>query len=128
MTMLQRLTKTLATPAHLTHELLHVLAALPWAERIRLEIAPLQGATHRVRWQEGTPRWAIAAAALAPLIGGVLALGVALWALATGMVAAPTDATEWALWAILGAYVAMAAKPSAADLQAATDTPGDTHD
>jgi len=86
-------------PARLAHELTHVIAGLPWAERWQVRINE-HGADARIQWREGTPGWAVALHALAPLIIGCVVAGLALGQLATGR---PLPQTiEAALWWTLG--------------------------
>lgn len=108
-----------ALPARVLHELLHALTALPWAERVQIELRPSGDARVRVRWREPPPRAVVVVSALAPLIAGVCAALTALWLLVTGHLAPPETITETALAAIAGAYVGMIANVQGEDLQAA---------
>jgi hypothetical protein len=115
---MHRLVVLLALPARLTHELLHILPALPFATAIRLDIDPQRGnATARFQWAEDVPQAVVTVSALAPLAAGVCAAAVGLWALAHSGV--PTDPTEMALLAIAGAYIAMIGRLSPQDLRTA---------
>lgn len=115
-----RLIVLLALPARLIHELLHAITALPWAERVQVDILPQRGgAQSRVQWRESPPPGVVALSALAPLIAGLLALSWALWLFATGALVAPSTVTGWALVAIMAAYMAMIAKPSPQDVRQA---------
>lgn len=113
-----RLLVLLALPARLTHELLHILPALPFATAIRLDIDPQRGnAAARFQWDDGAPRAVVIMSALMPLVAGVCAATVGVWALAEGGI--PTDPTQMALLAIAGAFVAMVGKPSPQDIRVA---------
>lgn len=121
-----RLLVVLALPARVIHELLHALTALPWAERVQIELRRDGNAAARIAWKDDQPpRYAIVLSALAPLFAGVLAVAVAVWGLATGQLATPTTPTELALGALTGAYVAMIANVQREDRRAALGAGGD---
>jgi hypothetical protein len=110
----------LVLPARLVHELLHAVAALPWARRIQLDILPQRGdAVARVAWRGEPPHAVVALSALAPLLAGLIAAGAAVGLLVSGAVSAPSTVRELALLAIGAAYVGLVAQPSARDLQRA---------
>jgi hypothetical protein len=112
------LTMALMLPAKLTHEGLHALAALPWAERVDVVILPRHGgADCRVAWAGDPHQAVVALAALAPLLAGIIAVGTAVALLLTSSVSAPTTVTELAAVAIGASFIAGVAQPSAADLR-----------
>jgi hypothetical protein len=119
-TILYRVFVLIALPARLAHEALHIVTALPFARRVRLDINVSTGnAAARVKWADWAPAPVVTLSALAPLIAGCLAALVAVALLLSGAVAVPTTVTELCLLAIAASYVAMIAKPSPADLQSA---------
>lgn len=108
----------LILPARLAHELLHAVAALPWARRIQLDILPRRGDAHaRVAWSGDPHQAVVALSALAPLLAGCIAAGAALGMLLAGV--SPDGVTETALLAIAATYIALIAQPSRADLRQA---------
>lgn len=118
-TTLFRLLVLFALPARLTHELLHVIPALLWAERVQVEILPQRGdAVAKVKWLDDAPGAVIAFSAIAPLVAACVAAFVALWGLLTGAVQPPGSVSGLALLAILAAFTAMVGQPSAQDLRA----------
>lgn len=119
MTMLRRLTLLVALPATLAHELLHATAALPWAERVQVDIRPRDGAAHaRVRWADGVSQVVVAFSALAPAIAGVLALWAALWSGVFGALP-PGSTSDFALLAVVSGYAALTFGVSRQDLREA---------
>jgi len=109
MLILRRLTLLVALPANVAHEMLHALAAAPWAEDVRLVIQPQTGACKAlIDWGEPAAhkRPLIAFSALAPLIAGVLALSAALWNGYLGVLP-PGSTSDFALLAVVGGYAAL---------------------
>lgn len=110
----------IALPARLIHELLHALTALPWAERVQIEMRPDGDARARIAWRANPPpRAVVVLSALAPLLAGVLAAVVAVAMVVVGDLSTPSTPTELSLAAIAGAYVAMIANVQKEDVNAA---------
>jgi hypothetical protein len=106
----------LILPAILLHEGLHAAVALPFAERVQIEIVPGDAlAVHRVQWAADAGRVVRTVATLAPLLAGLVAVSAALW---LGLVGVPSTSSELALLAI-GAVYWFAAFFSPADLRRA---------
>ena len=105
--MIRRLTLLVALPATLAHELLHAAAALPWAERVQVDIQPRAGAAEaRVRWAGDVSQAVVAFSALAPALAGLLALWAALWSGVLGVLP-PGSTSEFALLAVVAGYATL---------------------
>jgi len=89
-------------PAILLHESLHAAVALPWAERVQIEIVPDDGlAVHRVQWRAGVGQVVRTTVALAPLLAGLIAALGAVW---LGLLGVPETSSDLALLAIGAVY------------------------
>jgi hypothetical protein len=119
--MLRRLPLLVALPANITHEMLHALAAAPWADDVHLVIQPQTGACKAIiDWGEPAAhkRPLMAFSALAPLIAGVLALCAAFWNGYLGVLP-PGSTSEFLALAALGGYAALTFGVSRQDLREA---------
>ena len=119
MTLLKRLLLVCALPANYTHETLHAVAAAPWAASLGVVVEPRPGRCRaQIQWAGEVGRLVRLWTALAPAVGGLVALSVAI---ATGLIglAPPATVTELATLAVLAGYAALSFTPSVADLKQA---------
>lgn len=104
-------------PGRIVEEGIHTLAALPFAERIAVQLDPSRGTAETVvQYRDGTPAWAITAAYLAPEVLAVAAaVAVVGYWLVGGAVWWPASTLDWVLCSVLGAQYLAIALPSAED-------------
>lgn len=102
----------LLLPARIFEEGIHAVAALPWAEEVIVRLDPRGDvAQTEVQYREGTPRWAIVLAHVAPeLLAAIAALvTIAYWSLG-GTVWWPASTLDWLLlWLVGTQFLAIAA-------------------
>lgn len=101
----------LLLPARIIEEGLHALAALPWAEAVSVRLEPGVGAAEtRVQYREGTPRWAVWLAHVAPeAVAALAGLATIAWWLTGGALPWPSTLVDWILLWLLGVqYLAIA--------------------
>lgn len=116
----------LVLPARVVEEGLHAIAALPWANWIRVEVDPQAGtASTEVGYRADTPQWAIRLGYLVPEVVGTGAgiLVIVYWVVA-GPIWLPATTLDWILLSLLGAQWLAVALPSAADVDQTPE--GDT--
>jgi len=116
---LRPLIALLALPGTLAHELTHAIASLPWAQRLALVVEPRSGrAAVRVDWRETAGDRARAIAALAPLVGGTVALiaAINLWVRGGLPVLQSAGVLQWGL---VAAWWSVYMVPSEADRETA---------
>lgn len=102
----------LLLPARVFEEGLHALAAYPFAEAVVVRLEPgADRAETVVEYREGTPKWAVVLAHVAPeLVASVAGITVLAWWLTGGTAWWPRTTIDWALLWILGTqYLAVAA-------------------
>lgn len=107
----------LVLPARILEESLHALAALPWADWVRVELNPQAGtAETRVSFRTNTPKWAIRLAYVIPEVVGTSAgVAVIVYWFVAGPIWLPATTLDWILLSLLGAQWLAVAIPSAAD-------------
>lgn len=91
-------------PTMLLEELIHALAALPFAEELSVHVDP-RGSTAKtvVRYAEGTPNWAVTAVAVAPeVVAGLTGVVVIAWWTIGGTLPVPQSTVDWCLMLFLG--------------------------
>lgn len=118
---LYRLADVVTLPGQLAHELAHVLAGAPWAERMAIVVEPRSSARVRahIEWREDVPWYAGAICSLAPLVLATVAALLGAWLWVANDFVAPSSVQELALWAIVGVWWSVFAFPSDGDLAAA---------
>jgi hypothetical protein len=92
-------------PARVVEETTHAIAAWPFAEAVYVDLNPWGNvAETQVQFREGTPRWAITVAHVAPeLIAAVTGAVVLAWWLAgPGVGWWPESTLDWALLYFVG--------------------------
>lgn len=114
-TVRERVWRLASFPATLAHEVLHMIASLPWADRggIVFGDGPPEC---RVVWQDDAPDWGLILASLAPTFVGAGVGIVGLWLLVTHR---PNSAREWLLAAAAAAEWVIFVAPSGDDLETA---------
>jgi hypothetical protein len=116
-TALTLLLNLLFLPGRLIEEGLHALASYAAGARVTVELDAVED-TSRVRaeWREGTPRWAVVGAHLAPeIVAGIAAVAVIAWWLVGNAIWWPATTFDWVLLCLLGAQYLAIAIPTAAD-------------
>jgi hypothetical protein len=118
---LARATVALLTlPPTVAHELTHAVVSKPWADRQAIADPLSLRPTCQVWWREGAPQSAVAFAALAPLILGVLVgLAAIAWVFVEGRV--PATAEDWLTTAVAAIWWGIYVSPSRSDLATALD-------
>jgi len=103
----------LLLPARLIEEGLHLLAALPFAEAVSVRLEPGVGtAETRVQYREGTPRWAVWIAHVAPeVVAAISGVAVIAWWVAGNPLPWPTTMLDWVLLWLLGVQFLAIAMP-----------------
>lgn len=100
-------------PGRATEEVIHALVARPFADAVDVDVL---GGTTRVKFREGTPRWARAAAHLAPeALAAVAGVAVIAWWVLGDGAWWPASMLDWVLLWWLGVQYVAIATPSAAD-------------
>jgi len=91
-------------PTMLVEEAIHALAALPFADEVSVHINPRSSTAKTVvRYAEGTPRWAVVAAQVAPeVLAGVAGVAVIAWWTVGGALPVPSSTVDWCLLLFLG--------------------------
>lgn len=104
-------------PGRIVEESIHALAAMPWAEVVSVRFEPRVGSAKTlVQYADGTPRWAVGLAYLAPqLVAAIAAVAVIAWWIVGGPIWYPATTLDWVLLSILGAQYLAIALPSAED-------------
>lgn len=104
-------------PGRLVEEGLHAVGAFYWADWIRVDINPQAGTAHtRVRFRDGTPRWAMTLAYVLPeAVAALAGAAVIAWWAIGGDVWLPATTLDWLLLSLVGAQYLAIALPSAAD-------------
>jgi hypothetical protein len=98
-------TNLLLLPSRLVEESIHAAAAIPWADEIVVRLDPrADDAETLIRYRDGTPRWAVSVAHVAPeLVGWCSGVTVIAWWTIGGPVWLPATTLDWVLLWALGA-------------------------
>ena len=109
------LSVVVSLPPTMAHEATHALFARPFASRVTVANTLSAEPSCRVWWAEETPAWAIALAALAPLLVGILVglLGLS-WIVLVRYV--PATAEGWLVASIATTWWGIYVTPSLSDL------------
>lgn len=117
-------------PGRVVEESIHAIAAMAFAEVVSVRFEPRVGtAKTLVQYADGTPRWAVGLAYLAPqLVAAIAGAAVIAWWVVGGPIWYPATTLDWILLSILGAQYLAIALPSAEDADWSPSNGGEQRD